>query len=67
MMDEKDIEKMIKNSRFSNQGHKKALHGRLLDETEPLNLNDLEMVAGGITFAEQEQWEIWPEPEKNGK
>ena len=66
-MDEKDIEKMIKNSRFSNQGHKKALHGRLLDETVSLNLNDLEGVTGGIALPELEKWESWPEPEKNGK
>ena len=62
---EKDVENLIRNSEFSNPAHKKALREKLFTEDLQLGLDDLDMVAGGKSIAEQEKWEIWPVPDND--
>ncbi len=64
---DKDVERLIKDSRFQDPAHKNDLRGRLFDEAVALDPDDLGMVTGGSALPEQEHWEVWPEPEKDGK
>ena len=53
--DEKDIEKLLKDSRFTNETHKERLWERLqreLDMSDELSEEELEMAAGGVTLPE---------------
>jgi len=53
--DEKDIEKLLKDSRFTNETHREWLWGRLqgeLDLSDELSEEELEMAAGGVTLPE---------------
>ena len=53
---EKDVERLIRDSVFSNPEHKKALREKL---TEPavfeLGLEDLSMAAGGVKLPEEDK------------
>ena len=60
---EKDVENLIKNSAFPNPAHKEALRRRLFDAAVPLELEELDLVAGGKNLPEQEAWTAWPAPE----
>ena len=62
---EKDIENLIKDSKFMNPAHKNALRRRLLEDASVLDLEDLEMVAGGRTLSEAEEWVLWQESVEN--
>ena len=61
---EKDIENLIINSAFLNSAHKKALRDRLLGESVLLDLDELEMVAGGKGSSGTEEWTLWPDTEE---
>lgn len=62
---EKDIENLITDSAFLNSAHKKALRDRLLGESVLLDLDELEMVAGGKGLSsETEEWTLWPDTEE---
>lgn len=53
--DEKDLEKLLKDSRFTNEVHKERLWRRIQRETDmsdELSEDDLEMAAGGVTLPE---------------
>ena len=62
---EKDVENLIQNSAFPNPAQKDALRRQLFDKSMPLDLEDLEMVAGGKRPSDEEKWEAWPEPEED--
>ena len=57
---EKDVENLIRDSAFPNPAHKDALRRQLLESDVPLDLEDLEMAAGGRALPGQEEWEGWP-------
>ena len=57
---EKDIENLIQNSKFPNPAHKDMLRDRLPEEDVLLDLDDLEMAAGGRVVTEPEVWDILP-------
>ena len=61
---EKDIENLITDSAFLNSAHKKALRDRLLGESVLLDLDELEMVAGGKGSSGTEEWILWPGAEE---
>ncbi|MCR5005929.1 MAG: hypothetical protein K6A77_08485 [Clostridiales bacterium] len=52
---EKDVEDLIRNTAFPNPGHKQKLKRRLMEQmTEELDLEDLDMAAGGVTVFPEE-------------
>ena len=57
---DKDVENLIQDSAFVNPDHKNALRRRLLEQNVMLDLEDLDLVAGGRTLSEQEEWKVWP-------
>ena len=57
---EKEVENLIKNSSFPDPAQKDVLRRRLLEDDTVLDLEDLELVAGGRTLPEQEEWKGWP-------
>lgn len=61
---EKDIENLIVHSAFLNSAHKKALQERLLGESVMLDLDELEMVAGGKGPSGTEEWILWSDAEE---
>lgn len=53
--DEKDIEKLLKDSSFTNEIHRELLWGRLQrepDMSDELSEEELAMAAGGVTLPE---------------
>lgn len=62
---EKEIERLIQNSAFLNSAHKKALRERLLGESVLLDMDELEMVAGGKVLSGTEDWALWSKPEED--
>lgn len=57
---ERDMEQLLRSTAFSSPAHKKALRERLFGDMQALELDDLAMVAGGVTV-DRFQPEDWPE------
>ena len=51
---DKDIEALIRESAYPNPGHKKALRERLFGHGRELGLDELDLVAGGVSLPEPE-------------
>lgn len=64
---EKDIENLIRNSVFSNPLHKNTLRERLFETDIPLDPDDLDAAAGGVTLPEPEGREPWQMSEEDKK
>lgn len=47
---ERDVEKLLRNTEFSNSAHKEALRACLFGDMQVLELDDLAMAAGGVTL-----------------
>lgn len=60
MQDAGDVESLIKDSQFTDLGHKRKLKGQLFARLEELSPEDLEGVVGGVALGVQEGWEPWP-------
>lgn len=60
-MNEKDIEKMIRKSRFTNPDHKRKLRERLFEQGRELDLDELAAVSGGMSLPEDtdSDWLKW--------
>ena len=49
---EKDVEDLIRNAAFPNPAHKQKLRKQLMEQmTEELDLEDLDMAAGGVAVS----------------
>jgi len=55
---DRDVEALLRSTAFSNPVHKDALRQRLFGDEAELDLDDLAMVAGGLTepFVSPEAW-----------
>ena len=55
---DRDIEELLRGAAYSNPAHKEALRGRLFGDMQTLELDDLAMVAGGLSesFVLPEDW-----------
>ena len=55
---DRDVEAMLRDANFSNLVHKEALRQRLFSDGAELELDDLALVAGGLTepFVSPEAW-----------
>ena len=56
---DRDMEKLLRGAAFSNPAHKEALRARLFGDMQALELDDLALVAGGLT-TDRFQPEDWP-------
>lgn len=63
---DKDIEKLIRTSAFSNPAHKERLHARLPEPTVSLSPDELDAAAGGVTLPDPDGWDAWPDPGNPG-
>ena len=54
----RDVEALLRSAAFSNPVHKEALRQRLFGDGAALDLDDLALVAGGLTepFVSPEAW-----------
>lgn len=55
---DRDVETLLRGAAFLNPAHKEALRGRLFGDMQTLELDDLALVAGGLTepFVSPEAW-----------
>ena len=55
---DRDVEALLRGAAFPNPAHKEALRGRLFGDMQTLELDDLALVAGGLTepFVSPEAW-----------
>ena len=55
---DRDIEELLRSAAFPNPAHKEALRQRLFGDEAALDLDDLALVAGGLTepFVPPEAW-----------
>lgn len=55
---DRNVEALLRGAAFSNPAHKEALRGRLFSDEAELDLDDLALVAGGLTepFVPTEDW-----------
>ncbi len=55
---DQDVETLLRSAAFPNPAHKEALRGRLFHDMQALALDDLALVAGGLTepFVPPEAW-----------
>ena len=60
---DRDVEQLLRSAAFSSPAHKEALRGRLFGDMQALELDDLALVAGGVT-TERFQSGDWPEVSK---
>ena len=57
---EQDVEKLLRETIFSNPSHKAALRKRLFGENAVLSVDDLDCVMGGVMM-ELPKFEEWPD------
>ena len=59
---DRDVEALLRDANFANPAHKEALRQRLFGDEAELEIDDLALVAGGLTepFVPPE---AWPEKE----
>ena len=60
----RDVEALLRGAAFPNPAHKEALRGRLFHDMQALALDDLALVAGGLTepYVPPEAWpDAWHE------
>lgn len=62
---DRDVEALLRNAAFSNPVHKDALRQRLFGDGAALDLDDLALVAGGLTEPLVPP-EAWPDREQKG-
>ena len=61
---DQDVETLLRSAAFPNPANKEALRGRLFHDMQTLSLDDLALVAGGLTepFVPPEAWtDAWHE------
>ena len=61
---DRDVEALLRSAAFPNPAHKEALRQRLFGDGAALDLDDLALVAGGLTelFVPPEAWpDAWHE------
>lgn len=61
---DQDVETLLRSAAFPNPAHKEALRGRLFHDMQTLSLDDLALVAGGLTehLVPPEAWtDAWHE------
>ena len=61
---DQDVETLLRSAAFPNSAHKEALRGRLFHDMQALALDDLALVAGGLTepYVPPEAWpDAWHE------
>ena len=63
---ERDIEALLRGGEFSNPAYKKALREKLFSDMHTLDLDDLALVAGGVSV-DSFRKEDWPDEEKEEK
>ena len=62
---DRDVETLLRSAAFPNPAHKEALRGRLFGDGAALDLDDLALVAGGLTEPLFPP-EAWPDTEQKG-
>lgn len=60
---DQDVEALLRGAAFPNPAHKEALRGRLFGDGAALDLDDLALVAGGLTEPLVPP-ETWPDKER---
>lgn len=56
---DRDLEKLLRDSVFSDPAHKKALRAKLSETVAELGLDKLELVAAAGTLPDPENWKPW--------